>query len=865
MKNIMKLAKTYEPQAYEPQIYQLWEQSKAFAPKGDPKQGRFSIVLPPPNANGNLHIGHALVVAVEDALARYHRLKGESTLFVPGADHAGFETWVVFEKELEKQGKSRFDFSRDQLYNMVWDFVEKQRGNMEIQLRELGASLDWDRLVFTLDKKVIDRSYKTFKQLWDKGLVYRGERIVNYCTKHQTSFADIEVVHKNEKSKLYTVAYTLVDKIGEIMVATTRPETILGDTAIAVNPNDTRYKELIGKRAWAPLTKREIPIVADEAVDPSFGTGAVKITPAHDPVDFEIGERHNLPAIQVIGFDGLMTAEVPSQFAGLEFMEARKRIVVALKAADTLRSEQDYSHSVGHCYKCGTVIQPLIKDQWFLKIQPLAQRAIEAIEKGNITFTPKNKGKVLANYLKNLKDWNLSRQIPWGIPIPAFQSSVDHNNWIFDERVDQPTIEVNGVTYHREEDTFDTWFSSGQWPFITTDYLEGGDLAPYYPLDVMETAGDILYAWVARMIMFGLFATDQVPFKHVYLHGLVLDEHGQKMSKSKGNVINPQDIVKEYGSDALRMGLLASRTAGINQAFSLGSVVAGRNFCNKLWNIARYIEDKLGDNYTDRDPKPETIADHWILDRLNQASKKIAQLLESYRFAEAYELMYHTIWDDTADWYIESSKTHNNNSVLAYVLETIVTLAHPFAPFVSETIWETLGWEKDLLIAGGWPKAVAADSNLAKDFSAVQELVTEIRFVASDLAKGKQGLLHTKNEIIQKNSQLITRLANLKELKQIEQGSGLRLAVAKFEAWLDVDTKTLREHHTKLSGRLDEVGEYIKRLEERLANTRYISSAPDAVVAQTRDQLAEQKTIQERLMRELQQLDTPIPLPEVKS
>ncbi len=860
----MKLAKVYEPQAYEPRIYQLWEQSGAFAPKGDPTKGRFSLVLPPPNANGNLHIGHALVVAVEDALIRYHRLKGEPTVFIPGADHAGFETWVVYEKGLEKRGKTRFDFSRDQLYKMVWDFVEEQRGNMEIQLRELGASLDWDHSVFTLDKKVIDRAYKTFKQLWDQGLVYRGERIVNYCTKHQTSFADIEVVHKTEKSKLWTVAYTLVDKVGEIMVATTRPETILGDTGIAVNPNDERYKDLIGKHAWVPLTKREIPIVADEAVDPSFGTGAVKVTPAHDPVDFEIGERHQLPAIQVIGPDGLMTAESLQQFVGLPFMEARKRLLAALSAIDALRAEQDYNHSVGHCYKCGTVIQPLIKDQWFLKIQPLAQKAIAAIEKGDITFTPKNKGKVMANYLKGLKDWNLSRQIPWGIPIPAFQSSADHNTWIFDERVDQPTIEVDGVTYHREEDTFDTWFSSGQWPFITTDFLEKGDLAPYYPLDVMETGADILYAWVARMIMFGLFATDEVPFKHVYLHGLVLDEHGQKMSKSKGNVINPQDIVKEYGSDALRMGLLASRTAGVNQAFSTGSVIAGRNFCNKLWNIARYIESSLGENYKNRDPKPETIADHWILTRLNSASQKIAKLFEEYRFGEAYELMYHTVWDDVADWYIESSKTHNDPSVLAHVLETIITLAHPFAPFVTETIWETLDWQDSLLITGQWPKPTPADNKLAEEFTAVQELVSETRFVAADLARGKQRLLYIKDEIIEKNTELIKRLAGLIEIKKVEKESGLRLAVAKHEAWLDVDAKTLGAHHVKLSARLEEGRVFIKRLESRLANTSYANNAPASVVQQTRDQLAEQKTIEERLVRELEMIGTPDELPEVK-
>jgi valyl-tRNA synthetase len=848
----MKLAKTYEPQAYEPQIYTLWETSKAFAPRGDASKGNFSITLPPPNANGSLHVGHALTVAVEDAAIRYHRLTGKATAFLPGADHAGFETWVVYEKQLEKKGKTRFDYKRDDLYGQVWDFVQSQRGNMEIQLRELGASLDWDNLTFTLDEKVITTAYETFRKLWEDGLVYRGERIVNYCTKHQTSFADIEVVHKNEKSKLWTIAYTLVDKVGEINVATTRPETMLGDTAIAVHPDDERYKHLIGTRAWVPVADREIPIIGDKAVDPKFGTGAVKITPAHDPVDFEIGERHNLPIIEVIGYDGKITGEAAHAFRGLEALEARKRILNALESSEQIRKIEDYTHAVGHCYKCGTVIQPLVKDQWFLKVQPLAERAIAAIEAGEITFTPASKGKVLVNYLKNLKDWNLSRQIPWGIPIPAFQSTDDHTKWVFDTRVDQPTIELDGVTYHREEDTFDTWFSSGQWPYITTDYLDGSELAKFYPISVMETGSDILFPWVSRMIMLGLYRTDKVPFKHVYLHGLVLDEHGQKMSKSKGNVINPQEAVREYGSDAMRMGLLASRSPGINQAFSTGSVVAGRNFANKLWNISRFIEDKLGDDYKDRAPKPETAADHWILDRLNKAGTKIGTLIETWRFAEAYELMYHTIWDDVADWYIESSKIHLNTSVLGYVLETSLTIAHPFAPFVTETIWQTLAWEKELLILGKWPTEVTVKAAEARKFDELQKLVSESRFVSTGLGQGKQSLVYVKDEIIDTNLDLIRHLAQLTDVKKVEKGTGLRLAVAKHEAWLDIDAKTLHHHQTKLEARLEETREGIKRLEGRLANKGYVEKAPKEVVEQTKTQLEDQKTIEQRLVRELE-------------
>ncbi|EDK72259.1 valyl-tRNA synthetase [candidate division TM7 genomosp. GTL1] len=658
----MKLSKAYEPQQYEPTTYALWESSGAFRPKGEGRP--YSIVMPPPNANGNLHIGHGLTFNLQDILIRYHRMKGFDTIYIPGADHAGFETWVVYEKLLESEGKSRFDFSREQLYSQVWDFVEKQRGSVELQLRALGTSASWDHLVFTLDEKVIETVYGTFKKLWDDKLVYRGERLVNYCTKHQTSFADIEVEHKTEKGKIWKIAYPLLDQKAEIVVATTRPETMLGDVAVAVHPEDKRYKALIGKKVFLPLSNREIPIIADDTVDPEFGTGAVKITPAHDQNDFEMGERHNLEFIQVIGFDGRITEAVPKAYQGLTVDEARAKVLEDLEANSFRRGEDDHEHSVGHCYKCGTVIQPLMKDQWFLSMRPLVEKAKKVIEAGDIQFTPSNSKRVLLQYLDNLRDWNLSRQIPWGIPIPAFQNIDNPDDWIFDSRVDRETIEVGGYTYKREEDTFDTWFSSGQWPFITTDYLEGGELSKFYPTDMMETGHDLLDRWVARMIMLGLYMTDKVPFKNVYMHGMVLDEHGQKMSKSKGNVINPMDIINKYGSDAFRLGIIASRSAGQNQAFSTTKVVAGRNFANKLWNIARFIEDRVGEKFKNRAPEPQTIADHWIIRELNTASEEIDRLLSDYRFAEATEVVYHTIWDNVADWYVEASKRQNNPGML---------------------------------------------------------------------------------------------------------------------------------------------------------------------------------------------------------
>lgn len=848
----MKLAKTYDPNQYEPNIYALWETSGAFNPTGKGKP--FSTVMPPPNANGNLHIGHALDMGLKDILVRYKRMCGYDTIFIPGADHAGFETWVVYEKELQKQGKNRFDFSREQLYSQVWDFVDGQRGNMELQIRALGTSASWENLVFTLDKKVIDTVYQTFKKLWDDGLIYRGERIVNYSTKYQTSYADIEVDHKTEKGKLWHVAYPMIDKIGEIVIATTRPETMFGDVAVAVHPDDPRYKDMIGKTVLLPLTDREIPIIADDYVDPTFGTGAVKITPAHDPNDFEVGKRHNLPRLQVIDFDGTMI-NTPSQFLGLDVEVARKRTLAALTAEEIIRKEEDYEHTVGYDYKSGLPIQPLIKEQWFLKMEPLAQKAIEVLEKGDITFFPAGRKQILTQYLKNIHDWNLSRQIPWGIPIPAFQNINDESDWIFNENVDEKTIVVDGKTYKREEDTFDTWFSSGQWPFITTDYLNGGDLSRFFPTDLLETGTDLLDRWIARMIMLSLYVTDQVPFKNVYLHGMVLDEHSQKMSKSKGNVINPMDMIAEYGSDALRLGLIASRSPGQNQAFSVDRIIAGRNFCNKLWNIARFIENKLGDNYQPGQPEAKSLADHWVVSEIQTAKETIERCLEDYRFAEASDAAYHLIWDSVADWYIEASKDQDNPDLLAWVLDTCLKLAHPFAPFVTETIWQTLPWHNTLLIAETWPEVIDFGAIAAAEFAQVQQVITEARFVAKSLpGNEKYALLYQNDSLIQDNKELIRRLAKLLDITIVDQPRGIRLALANHDAWLDVTQKTLEEHQENLETRLATTHQEITVLEGRLSNESYVAKAPAKLVEESQKQLKEKQALVERLLTELEVL-----------
>ena len=846
----MQLAKQYIPNDYEPNIYALWETSGALEPTGVGKP--YSIIMPPPNANGNLHIGHALDMNLKDILIRYHRMKGDDAVFIPGADHAGFETWVVYERDLTKQGKSRFDFSRDQLYSQVWNFVQEKRGNMELQLRALGVSASWKHLTFTLDDKVINTVYDTFKKMWDDNLVYRGERIVNYCTKHQTSFADIEVEHKNEKGKLWKIAYPTLDKIGEIIIATTRPETMLGDVAVAVHPDDERYKKLIGTRILLPIVDKEIPIIADEYVDMSYGTGAVKITPAHDPNDFEIAKRHDLPLESIISPEGKMI-NVPAQFLGLTPVEARARVLEALEALELRRGETEIEHAVGHCYKCGSVIEPMIKEQWFIKTQSLAQPAIDALKKEEITFYPASKRKELIAYLEQLKDWNISRQIPWGIPIPAFVNENDPKDWIFDTRINEQSIVVNGTTYIREEDTFDTWFSSGQWPYIVTDYLTDGDLANYFPTDMMETGMDIMRAWVSRMIMLSLYRTGKLPFKEVYLHGMVNDEHNQKMSKSKGNVINPMELVAEFGSDATRMGVISGRAPAQSQAFNKGSVIAARNFCNKLWNIARFVEAQIGDNHQIVDLEPQTPADHWIIRQLNDAANNIAVRIEQYRFSEASETVYHTIWDDVADWYIESSKTAINRPLLSWVLATSLKIAHPFAPFVTETIWQTLNYTDGILMREAWPTPEKFDPIAAEQFEQLKLLVAEGRWVITELPGNKKyRLLYGNDSLIADNQDTIKHLMRLEAIEHTDQPRGLRLAAANREAWLDIDSETLYQHQENLEMRLAEARQKLAGLKKRLENPTYVEKAPAHLVEETREQLAEQEKIITRLVSELE-------------
>lgn len=836
----MKLNKAYEPDKYESDIYALWEKSGDFTPKKASHKDSFSIMMPLPNANGKLHIGHVLFITLQDIVTRYQRMKGKQALWLPGADHAGFETWVVYEKMLEKQGKSRFDYSREELYGQVWDFVAGFRTEFENQFRELGASVDWTRFTFSLDDKIVRRVYDTFKKMWDDGLIYRGERLVNFCTFHGTSFADIEVEHKEEQGHLWYIHYPLTDGSGQLTVATTRPETMLGDTAVAVNPKDKRYTKFVGKTVKLPLTNREIPIIADDFVDIEYGTGAVKITPAHDPNDFDAGKRHDLPMITVIDHEGKMTIEAGEEFRGVKYEDARKQVVEKLKEQGLLVKTEDITHSVGHCYKCGTVIQPLLRDQWFVDMQPLARKAIETLEAGKINFYPAAKRTQLIGYLGGLRDWNISRQIAWGIPIPAFQNIEDPDDWIYDERVNEEEIKVGTKTYRRDPDVFDTWFSSGQWPYATLSPFESDDFKQFYPTSLMETGGEILYPWVSRMIMLGLYITGEIPFKDVYIHGYVLAADGAKMSKSVGNVVDPAEARLKYGTDALRMGLVEGRAPAINRPYDESKTIAGRNFANKLWNIARFIQDKIGDSSVKPQPIAKTLADHWVLTKLQHLSQEMSADLDKYRFAESYEKLYHTVWNDYADWYIEAAKTDSNNELLAYTLEVILKLAHPFAPFVTETIWQTLPWQKDsLLITQAWPKLDTNHDNSYRKFEQIKDLVSEIRLITSEIGVLKPVLYHDNSDLVADNHELIKHFAKLGSIEAKAHEDGVKLLSTKDSVWLGIDKKEIQKYGDKLHQKEEELAKLVANFKSRLANKSYVANAPKQIVEQTKTQLSE--------------------------
>jgi len=705
----MKIEKNYNAKDTEKEIFSLWKKTNYFNPDNLPKNHKenFCIIMPPANANDPMHIGHAVGATLQDIMIRYNRMNGKKTLWLPGSDHAGFETQVVYEKKLEKQGRSRFQMTREQFYKEVWDYTQKNRKTVKKQLESMGISADWSRDTFTLDPHVIKTTYQTFKKMADEGLIYRGSRLVNFCTKHKTAFSDLEIEKLEKTDPLYYMKY------GPITLATVRPETQFGDTAIAVHPEDKRYKKYIGKKLKfnTILGEKELMIIADKFVEPEFGTGAVKVTPAHDFNDFEMWERHKkeMPEpIKTIDEDGKMT-NVAGPYKGMKIDEARAKIVQEMLNKGFIdKIDSNYTHSVSVCYKCKKTIEPLIKSQWFIKTKPIAKPAIDALKNGEVEIIPKSYSKVYFHWLKNIRDWNISRQNWWGIAIPAWQC-LDCGHWtITTGSTPKKCEKCDSKNIQRDPDVFDTWFSSGQWPFAV---FKKKDFKTFYPTSVMETGYDILFFWVIRMMMLGLYVTKKPPFKKIYLHGLVRDKDRQKMSKSKGNVIDPMEITEKYGTDALRLALIIGNMPGKDVVISEEKIKGYRNFVNKIWNVFRFILINT------EDYKPGKIIltkeDKQILKNFEKKSLSITKKIDNFKFSQAAEEIYHYTWHEFADKIIEKSKPvledkktrKSRQYVLIEVMKGITILLHPFAPFVTEKIYQNLPIKKkSSLMIESWPK-----------------------------------------------------------------------------------------------------------------------------------------------------------------
>ncbi len=702
-----KFLKPYSPAETEDRIYKLWEESGYFNPDNLPSgNGKpFTIIMPPPNANGNLHAGHALFITLEDIMTRFKRMQGYRALWLPGADHAGFETQVVYEKKLEKEGRSRFGMEPKALYDEIYTFTLENKKNMEDQVRKLGASCDWSREKFTLDPEIVSKVQDTFIQMHEDGLVYRGSRTINWCPKHQTSLSEVETESVEETAPFYHFKY------GPFSIGTVRPETKFGDKYVVVHPNDVRYKDFMhGQKIeleWinGPITAT---VIKDSAVDMEFGTGAMTITPWHSQIDFEIATRHNLDMEQIIDWRGKLLP-IAGEFAGMNIKDAREKIVEKLKAKGLLLSvDEKYNHVVKRCYKCNTMIEPQVKDQWFVKMEPLGKLALESVDRGEIKFVPDNYEKIFRYWMQNTIDWNISRQIVWGIQIPAWFK----NRGLATEEIRASKEKPNGEGWEQDPDTFDTWFSSGQWPLLTLGYPEGDNYQKYYPTDVMETGHDLIFKWVPRMVIFGLYLAKKAPFHTVYLHGLVNDQNGKKMSKSKGNVVNPLDLTDKYGTDALRMGLIVGNTPGSDLSLREDKIKGYKNFANKLWNITRFILSSTED--FDRASTPTlTEDDQKLIDDLSTLAADSTSDMENYRFYLAAEKIYHYIWHTLADDILESSKPilagsdssarTSRQFVLRHILETVLKLLHPFMPFVTEEIWQEVTGD-GLLMVSEWPK-----------------------------------------------------------------------------------------------------------------------------------------------------------------
>ena len=886
-----QLPKAYDPQEVEQDLYQWWESSGFFKPVISPEKQPFCIIMPPPNVTGELHLGHALTATVQDALTRYHRMLGDSTLWLPGADHAGIATQMVVERALAAENVSRHDLGRDEFVKRVWEWVHKYGGIIDNQHRRLGASCDWTRKTFTLDPGPSKAVRTTFVNLYKKDLIYRGERIINWCPSCRTALSDLEVDHQEIEGALYHIRYPLEDGSGHVTVATTRPETLLGDTAVAVNPTDERYAKVLGKSVLLPILRRPIPIIEDEAVDIAFGTGALKITPGHDPNDFDTGQRHHLPVINIMNLDGTLNHEA-GPYAGYGRFEARKAIVEQLEREGLLASVEPYLHSVGHCQRSADIVEPIVSEQWFVKVGPLAERAAEAVEDGRIAIIPERFTKVYTNWMENIRDWCISRQLWWGHRIPVWYCQACGHATVAVE--DPDACEACGaVTLEQDPDVLDTWFSSGLWPHSTLGWPEDTeDLRCFYPTTVMETGYDILFFWVARMIMLGMENMDEVPFKTVYLHGLVRDEHGVKMSKTTGNVIDPLKTIDEYGTDALRFALATGTTPGNDSRMSASRLQAARNFANKLWNASRYVLGNLQEanglaGWYDTPPRNHR-EDRWILGRLDQVTTEVHRLWDEFQLGEAQRVLHDFIWSEYCDWYIELAKVRLRNGdqeplqVLAHVLERILRLLHPFMPFITETLWQRLtatmppvtmsdkGNQPESVMLASYPTASAhpVDEAALQEVDLVTEIVRAIRNIRAEFQIEPQRRMDAKIDAgglkpaLAQEAEAIRQLARVGELEftngresSLTPSQTVTLVVGSVTVSLPMTGLVdLAAERKRLEAELTDSQGQSGRLSGRLSNQDFLSKAPADVVDRERERLESLQARQARLQELLQEL-----------
>ena len=881
-----EMPKAYEPASVEEKWYKFWLEKGYFKPKIDPRKKPFVIIMPPPNVTGELHVGHAVPATIEDIMIRWHRMRGEPTLWLPGVDHSGIAAQVVVEKLLAREGTNRHELGRERFLERMWQWANSCRGAISRQHQRLGASCDWSRETFTLDDGPSRAVRTAFVRLYNKGLIYRGERIINWCPRCATALSDLEVDHQELTANLYYVRYPLAeDNEQYITVVTTRPETILGDTAVAVNPNDKRFKALLGKRVILPAVKRVIPIVADEAVDPQFGTGAVKITPAHDPVDFEVAQRQGLPLINILNPDATMN-ENAGPYKGLERFAARKALLADLEKEGLLVKVEPYCHSVGHCQRCRTIIEPLASEQWFIKMAPLAKPAIEAVTSGRITIIPERFIKVYLNWMENIRDWCISRQLWWGHRIPVW----------YCHRCGELTVSVDDVEacsgcgatdIKQDHDVLDTWFSSALWTHSTLGWPDDTqDLRYFYPTTVMETGYDILFFWVARMIMMGIEDVGDIPFQTVYLHGLLRDEKGEKMSKVRGNVLDPVNAIEEYGADALRFAVSTGTSPGNDIKLSPVKLEAGRNFANKLWNATRFILRNAGSYNGDMKIEPPLLPleDRWILSRLNSTIADVNRLMHDFQFGEAQRQIHNFLWGEFCDWYIEMAKIRlgvaatevpSPMPVLVHVLEKSLRLLHPFMPFVTEELWQNIkprlpgdGQLAESIVVAAYPMAdeTAEDHQAERVIAAIIEIIRSIRNARAqyNVAPARQidaQIYTTKlKTAIAAYTQAIEILAKATVVvidKKEEQTvkNALVLVLEQAEVVIPMESMVdLEAEQHRLQKEIGQIQAEVSRLETMLSDRAFLNKAPAAVVDKERTKLIVRQDNLKRLKGHLDQL-----------